>query len=127
MQLAHLGRLKTEMVTPPFRGPGTIKTRNEIHSYRFYEERDEEEDDFAQTSGKQTRKATPVVVLSKCSKLALSVCSVTSRVSTFEGRRIYLCGNPEMVRSLRKTVFLNGAGIKEIHSDAFLAAPAKAS
>ena len=31
-----------------------------------------------------------------------------------------------MVQSLRKKVFLKGAGIKEIFCDAFLAAPAKA-
>jgi CDP-4-dehydro-6-deoxyglucose reductase, E3 len=45
------------------------------------------------------------------------------RVASFAGRRVYLCGNPEMVRSLRKKVFLKGAGMKEIHGDAFLAAP----
>jgi NAD(P)H-flavin reductase/ferredoxin len=40
---------------------------------------------------------------------------------TFAGRRVFLCGNPTMVHSLRKKVFLKGAGIKEIFSDAFLA------
>ncbi len=45
------------------------------------------------------------------------------RFPTFQGHRVYLCGNPSMVRSLRKTVFLKGAGMKEIFSDAFLAAP----
>jgi CDP-4-dehydro-6-deoxyglucose reductase, E3 len=45
------------------------------------------------------------------------------RFPTFQGRRVYLCGNPSMVRSLRKSVFLKGAGMKEIFSDAFLAAP----
>ncbi len=47
-----------------------------------------------------------------------------SRFPTFQGRRVYLCGNPSMVRSLRRTVFLKGAGMKEIFSDAFLPAPA---
>jgi CDP-4-dehydro-6-deoxyglucose reductase len=45
---------------------------------------------------------------------------------SFAGRRVYLCGSPEMVRSLRKQVFLKGAGMKEIFADAFLASPAEA-
>jgi len=49
------------------------------------------------------------------------------RISTFKGRRVYLCGDPAIVQSLRKTVFLRGAGMKEIFSDAFLSAPATAS
>ena len=49
------------------------------------------------------------------------------RVPSFEGRRVFLCGNPEMVRTLRRKVFLKGAGMKDIFSDAFLAAPTKAS
>jgi len=40
---------------------------------------------------------------------------------SFVGRRVFLCGNPSMVQSLRKKLFLRGAGIKEIFSDAFLA------
>jgi NAD(P)H-flavin reductase len=52
---------------------------------------------------------------------------VLGRISTFGGRRVYLCGHPEMVRSLRKTVFLKGARMNEIFSDAFLAAPVMAS
>ena len=44
------------------------------------------------------------------------------RISTFKDRRVYLCGNPAMVRSLRKAAFLKGAAMKEIFSDAFLAA-----
>ncbi len=37
--------------------------------------------------------------------------------------RIYLCGNPALVYDLRKKVFLAGASMKRIHSDAFLSAP----
>jgi NAD(P)H-flavin reductase len=52
---------------------------------------------------------------------------VTRRFPSFAGRRVYLCGNPSMVQSLRKKVFLKGAGIKEIFSDAFLSSPARAN
>ncbi|MHC5541471.1 ferredoxin reductase domain-containing protein, partial [Singulisphaera rosea] len=45
---------------------------------------------------------------------------VLGRIPNFKGRRVYLCGNPTMVRSLRKAVFLKGANSKEIFSDAFL-------
>jgi CDP-4-dehydro-6-deoxyglucose reductase, E3 len=50
-----------------------------------------------------------------------------ARFPSFAGRRVYLCGNPAMVQSLRKKVFLKGAGIKEIFADAFLSAPAQSS
>jgi len=36
--------------------------------------------------------------------------------------RVYLCGNPDLVTMLRKKVFLAGASMKEIHSDAFIMA-----
>lgn len=36
------------------------------------------------------------------------------------GWRGYLCGNPELVLSLRKKLFLAGLSLKEIHADAFL-------
>ncbi len=44
------------------------------------------------------------------------------------GHRIYLCGDPSLVRQLRKQAFLCGASMRQIHSDAFLTAaqPAKA-
>jgi len=48
------------------------------------------------------------------------------RVPSFAGRRVFLCGNPEMVHALRKKVFLRGAGMRDISSDAFGAAPATA-
>ncbi len=40
------------------------------------------------------------------------------------GWRVFLCGNPELVKSLRKKVFLAGAPMKEIYSDAFIMAKA---
>lgn len=46
---------------------------------------------------------------------------VLGRVLTFKGHRVYLCGHPTMVQTLRKAVFLKGANSKEIFSDAFLA------
>jgi NAD(P)H-flavin reductase len=36
--------------------------------------------------------------------------------------RIYLCGDPALVESLRKKLFLAGAGLRRIHADAFLMA-----
>jgi predicted ferric reductase len=36
------------------------------------------------------------------------------------GWRAYLCGNPELVLSLRKKLFLAGFSLKDIHADAFL-------
>lgn len=42
-----------------------------------------------------------------------------------DGHRIYLCGNPELVRMLKKKAFLAGAALQQIHSDPFVtAAPA---
>jgi NAD(P)H-flavin reductase/ferredoxin len=39
---------------------------------------------------------------------------------SFAGWRVFLCGNPELVKSLRKKIFLAGAKMKEIYSDAFV-------
>jgi hypothetical protein len=36
------------------------------------------------------------------------------------GWRAWLCGNPDLVLSLRKKLFLAGLALKEIHADAFL-------
>jgi CDP-4-dehydro-6-deoxyglucose reductase len=36
------------------------------------------------------------------------------------GWRAFLCGNPELVQSLRKKLFLAGLSLKDIHADAFL-------
>ena len=38
------------------------------------------------------------------------------------GHRIYLCGNPELVRSLKKKAYLAGASLQQIHSDPFITA-----
>lgn len=42
----------------------------------------------------------------------------------FRPFRVYLCGAPELVENLKKKVFLKGASLKHIYSDAFLP-PAK--
>jgi CDP-4-dehydro-6-deoxyglucose reductase len=36
------------------------------------------------------------------------------------GYRVYLCGDPTLVQSLRKRIYLAGAALKDIHVDAFL-------
>jgi ferredoxin-NADP reductase/ferredoxin len=38
---------------------------------------------------------------------------------TLKGWRVFLCGHPEMVKTLHKKAFLAGAGLQEIHADAF--------
>jgi NAD(P)H-flavin reductase len=50
---------------------------------------------------------------------------VISRYPKLHEHRVYLCGNPEIVRRLRKLTYLAGAPLDRIHSDAF-APPAKA-
>ena len=42
----------------------------------------------------------------------------------FAGKRVFLCGDPELVLGLKKAVFLAGAALKDIHADAFVTAPA---
>lgn len=37
-----------------------------------------------------------------------------------KGRRIYLCGHPDMVQGIKKKSFLAGANLKDIHSDPFV-------
>ncbi|MDP8243549.1 MAG: FAD-binding oxidoreductase [Candidatus Hinthialibacter antarcticus] len=45
---------------------------------------------------------------------------VLSADPAFKDWRVYLCGNPALVNSLRKKIFLKGASNKNIFSDAFL-------
>lgn len=45
---------------------------------------------------------------------------VLERVASFTGRRVYLCGDPQLVQRLKRQVFLRGASLREIHADAFL-------
>jgi CDP-4-dehydro-6-deoxyglucose reductase len=39
---------------------------------------------------------------------------------SLKGWRAYVCGNPTIVQRLRKTLFLSGATLNDIHADAFL-------
>jgi len=39
-----------------------------------------------------------------------------------DGWRVFLCGDPALVRTLKKKVFLAGAAMRDIHADAFLPA-----
>lgn len=41
---------------------------------------------------------------------------------SFAGWRVFLCGNPELVQLLRKKIFLAGAKMNDIYSDAFIMA-----
>lgn len=48
---------------------------------------------------------------------------LAARYPSLRGFRVFLCGNPELVTTLRKQAFLAGASRKDIASDAFLTAP----
>lgn len=41
-------------------------------------------------------------------------------IPKFAGCRVFLCGDPGLVSMLRKKVFLAGAKMKDIYSDAFV-------
>lgn len=40
------------------------------------------------------------------------------------GHRVYLCGNPDLVNTLKRRAYLAGASLAHIHSDPFITAPA---
>lgn len=42
-----------------------------------------------------------------------------TKTPALEGWRVFLCGNPEMVKTARKRAFLAGAAMRDIFSDAF--------
>lgn len=43
-----------------------------------------------------------------------------ARLPDLTGWRVFLCGDPGLVQSLRKQVFLAGASMRDIHADAFV-------
>jgi CDP-4-dehydro-6-deoxyglucose reductase len=45
---------------------------------------------------------------------------ILADVPDLAGWRVFLCGHPALVQSLRKKTFLAGAAMREIHSDAFV-------
>jgi ferredoxin-NADP reductase len=50
---------------------------------------------------------------------------VLDRGQSLEDAEIYLCGNPDLVRGLKKFAYLRGAALSRIHADAFAATPAE--
>jgi NAD(P)H-flavin reductase len=42
---------------------------------------------------------------------------------SLRGARVFLCGNPEVVRTLKKEAYLAGASLADIHSDPFVVSP----
>jgi len=44
---------------------------------------------------------------------------VLNLTDNFAGWRVYLCGNPDLVQSMRKKIFLKGAASQDIYADAF--------
>jgi CDP-4-dehydro-6-deoxyglucose reductase len=65
----------------------------------------------------------PGVVQGDLGALALQACG------DLRGWRVYLCGNPDLVRLMQRKCFLAGAAMADIFADAFLpaAVPATAS
>ena len=47
---------------------------------------------------------------------------VSAVVPSVKNTRVFLCGNPELVTTLRKKMFMAGAKMAEIHADAFVMA-----
>jgi NAD(P)H-flavin reductase/ferredoxin len=45
---------------------------------------------------------------------------VLASAPSFAGRRVYLCGDPGLVQTLKRRLFLKGAALREIHADAFV-------
>jgi CDP-4-dehydro-6-deoxyglucose reductase, E3 len=50
--------------------------------------------------------------------------AVLASAPSFDGHRIFLCGDPNLVNLMKRKVFLKGASMREIHADAFVAATA---
>jgi CDP-4-dehydro-6-deoxyglucose reductase, E3 len=50
--------------------------------------------------------------------------AVLASAPTFDGHRVFLCGDPKLVNLLKRKVFLKGASLREIHADAFVASNA---
>jgi predicted ferric reductase len=48
--------------------------------------------------------------------------AILKRFPKLAGWRAFLCGDPAIVQSLKKKLFLQGMDLREIHADAFLPA-----
>lgn len=53
--------------------------------------------------------------------------AVLASATSFDGRRVFLCGDPALVQRLKRQVFLKGASLREIHADAFVASASVAA
>jgi NAD(P)H-flavin reductase len=49
---------------------------------------------------------------------------VLDTLGSLKGYKVYLCGNPDIVRQMQRKAFLAGAGLSAIYADAFLPSPA---
>jgi CDP-4-dehydro-6-deoxyglucose reductase, E3 len=58
--------------------------------------------------------ARPHVAIGKLDEVVLA------QIPSFQGRRVYLCGDAPLVARLRRQVFLRGAASSAIHADLFL-------
>jgi NAD(P)H-flavin reductase/ferredoxin len=50
--------------------------------------------------------------------------AVLASAPSFDGHRVFLCGDPQLVNLMKRKVFLKGASMREIHADAFVASGA---
>jgi NAD(P)H-flavin reductase len=50
--------------------------------------------------------------------------AVLASAPSFDGHRVFLCGDPNLVKLMKRNVFLKGAAMREIHADAFVASGA---
>jgi CDP-4-dehydro-6-deoxyglucose reductase, E3 len=50
--------------------------------------------------------------------------AVLASSPSFNGHRVFLCGDPNLVNLMKRKVFLKGASMREIHADAFVASSA---
>lgn len=50
--------------------------------------------------------------------------AVLASAPSFDGHRVFLCGDPNLVTLMKRKVFLKGASMREIHADAFVASSA---
>lgn len=84
---------------------------------------------YAQDELTQLATASPNVVVTRCvlegprsGDVVTSALDalVAARHPDLTGWRVYLCGHPDLVRSMQQDAFLAGANLDAIHADAFL-------
>lgn len=46
--------------------------------------------------------------------------AVLASAPSFDGRRVFLCGDPNLVNKLKRQMFLRGASLRDMHADAFV-------